>query len=89
MIIPIAKPSETIDVDYSSPLWENEGEAVFFHLQDSSHEFRMGLRDILKCIKVAEEQGIIPSLPKTWWDDLSSTYLEFREYNEPPKNEDR
>ncbi len=81
-----AIPTGKVDKHYDH-ISEDE-ETVYFHLQDSSHEFKMGLKDILKCVKIAEEYGYVPSLPFGWWNSISNNYIEFRIYNEPPDDED-
>ena len=57
-------------------------DTAFFHLKDTAHEFTMSLRDVLKCIKQAEENGLVPKLPQNWWDSVSSHYNEFTTYDE-------
>ena len=49
-------------------------ELAYFHLKDSVHEFTMGLSDILKCLKFAEEEGITPQLPCGWWCEMAAFY---------------
>lgn len=84
--IPISTPSGEIIRHYDVNATDEE--TVFFHLVDTSHEFVMGLKDILKCVKMAEKQGLIPELPGSWWDMISEDYIDFREYHEPPKDEE-
>ena len=42
-------------------------EEYLFHLKDSHHDFTIGLIDILRCLKFAEENGAVPELPTDWW----------------------
>lgn len=79
-----ARPTMDTHRSYSD---ESE-DTIFFHLQDISHEFTMGLGDILKCVQLAEKKGFVPPLPDEWWNDVSDTYIDFRKYNEPPEDED-
>lgn len=39
-------------------------EPCIFELKDSVHTFNIGLLDILKCIKFAEDEGIVPKYLK-------------------------
>ena len=67
--LPVAKPIKEI-TDFS-PARE---EMYFFHLRDSEHEFVMGLKEILQCVRFAEDEGIIPKAPDEWWTFLYGTY---------------
>ena len=49
-------------------------DTVYFLLQDSTHQFTIGLSDILACLKFAEEEGEVPKLPGDWWSTLSMIY---------------
>ena len=62
----------TYDVEKST--CENCFESLLFHLKDSTHEFTIGLIDVLKCIKFAEEEGSLPELPPEWWIDVKNHY---------------
>ena len=81
-----AKP--TMDVFRSYDDKRESEETVFFLLQDSSHEFTMGLSDILKCVQLAEKEGFVPLLPKDWWSTVANSYVDFREYYTPSEDED-
>lgn len=52
-------------------------DALYFLLQDSVHQFTIGLSDVLSCLKFAEEKGEIPELPQSWWIQISDLYPEF------------
>lgn len=45
-------------------------EHFYFHLKDSAHEFTMGLGEIIRCLKFAENEGIVPELPDDWWSAM-------------------
>lgn len=45
-------------------------EHFYFHLKDSVHEFTIGLGEIIKCLKFAEDKGIVPKLPDDWWSAI-------------------
>lgn len=49
-------------------------EPCIFELKDSVHTFSIGLLDILRCIKFAEEEGIVPKLPDKWWISVSQQF---------------
>ncbi|SDP01787.1 hypothetical protein [Desulforhopalus singaporensis] len=50
---------------------ENCDERLIFSLRDDHHEFSLGMRTILECLKFAEEQGEIPKIPRKWWNKIS------------------
>lgn len=54
-------------------------EPCIFELKDSVHTFNIGLLDILKCIKFAEDEGIVPKLPEEWWISISQQFGYFDE----------
>lgn len=49
-------------------------EHFYFHLKDSAHEFTMGLGEIIRCLKFAENEGIVPELPDDWWSAMYACY---------------
>ena len=51
----------------SKVICNNRADDILFHMKDSSHEFAVGLPDILKCLKFAEREGAVPPLPPDWW----------------------
>lgn len=55
-------------------LCDNCFENYLFELQDSDHTFFIGLRDILECLKFAEEQGGVPKLSPEWWLQVKFHY---------------
>lgn len=65
----------TGDVEIRAPSIDAEtNESVWFHMEDSTHKFKMGLGDILSAIRFAEEQGIVPELSNDWWFRVSVLY---------------
>lgn len=58
---------------------ENCFEPCLFELKDIVHTFNIGLLDILKCVKFAEEEGIVPKLPDEWWISVSQQFGYFDE----------
>ena len=50
------------------------GEPLLFAMQDRHHKFSIGLLDVLKCLKVAEDEGYVPPLPDNWWLQIDSNY---------------
>ena len=42
-------------------------EELVFAMQDTQHQFSIGLFTILDCLKIAEKQGYVPPLPDDWW----------------------
>ena len=51
-----------------------EGWQLYFVMKDSVHEFAIGVKDLLECLKFAEEQGEIPPHPEDWWADDTLRY---------------
>ena len=70
--LPTATPTGKITKDFN-PIKDVE-EKVFFHLQDSTHEFTMGLKSILQCLKFAEDENVIPKLPQDFWSAMYGEY---------------
>ncbi|WP_243545465.1 XRE family transcriptional regulator [Pseudodesulfovibrio tunisiensis] len=48
-------------------LCQSCGEEMIFAMQDNHHQFSVGLRTVLYCLKAAEAEGNVPSLPDEWW----------------------
>ncbi len=46
-------------------------EELVFAMRDTHHEFSIGLRTILQCLRIAEQEGNVPVLPHTWWRDIA------------------
>ena len=44
-----------------------EHEVLWFALKKGDECFKMGLSQMLACVKFAERMGEIPSLPEKWW----------------------
>lgn len=52
-----------------------DGEDIlWFSLKKGDIPFKIGLSDILTCLRFAEEQGEVPELPRMWWIRVSSMY---------------
>lgn len=49
-------------------------EDYLFLMQDSHHEFSIGLRTVLACLAFAEREGAIPPLPETWWCKINTHF---------------
>ena len=47
---------------------------LFFVTQDKYRKSLIGLIDVLRCMRVAEEQGDLPPLGKEWWKSVSRRY---------------
>jgi len=47
---------------------------LLFAMQDKYHQFSLGLFTILQCLKIAENEGVIPLLPPDWWWSVESRY---------------
>jgi len=53
---------------------DNCGENLVFAMQDKHHKFSIGIEDVLICLRIAEENGAVPKLPKDWWVDIITRY---------------
>ncbi len=49
-------------------------EELFFAMQDNEHNFSLGLRTVLHCLKLAESNGNIPPLPSKWWISVNNRH---------------
>lgn len=47
-------------------------EPVLFAFQDKHHQFTISLTNILDCLEFAEQQGVIPPIPKNWWHKVKA-----------------
>ncbi len=50
---------------------ESCGEELVFGMKDQHREFSLGLRSVLECLKIAEQEGCVPQLPAQWWADVA------------------
>ena len=51
-----------------------EHEVLWFALKKGDECFKMGLSQMLACVKFAERMGEIPSLPEKWWHAIEDLY---------------
>ncbi|WP_437559496.1 hypothetical protein [Acidithiobacillus sulfuriphilus] len=49
-------------------------EEIVFALRDRHHEFSMDLTTLLQCLRLAEREGGVPELSKTWWIQVARRY---------------
>ena len=47
---------------------------LFFVVKDSYNEAVIGLIDVLKCLRFAEKQGVLPPIADEWWQDACERY---------------
>lgn len=47
---------------------------LLFTMRDNHHDFAMGLFTVLQCLRLAEKEGHVPSLPESWWVQLAVRY---------------
>lgn len=52
-------------------------EELLFAMRDRHHTFSLGLRTVLQCLRLAEEEGNIPSLPPDWWNSVANRHGAF------------
>lgn len=46
-------------------------EQLVFAMKDKTHDFTIGLDIIIECLKIAEDEGCVPKLPESWWNDVN------------------
>lgn len=47
---------------------------LLFAMKDNSHKFSIGLFTILRCLKIAEREGVVPQLSDEWWLLVDNRY---------------
>lgn len=57
---------QILDPDADDTLW--------FSFRKGDQTFKIGLSDLLSCIKFAEEQKELPELPWQWWSQVVGVY---------------
>ena len=67
----------TLDNCTSDKYCDDCGNPCLFHMKDSTHEFTIGLIDILRCVKFAENEGVIPEIESKWWNTVYKRYGDF------------
>ncbi len=55
---------------------EECSEEYLFKMKDNEHEFYMGMKTILQCLSIMEQERIVPQLPNDWWIALMNRYKE-------------
>lgn len=50
-------------------------EDYYFTMRDRYHEFNIGLGPILNCLKIAQEQGAVPTIDSEWWVKVVNRYV--------------
>lgn len=45
-----------------------------FVIADGNNQFNFSVDLILQCLRLAEQQGDIPLLPKEWWCEINRSY---------------
>lgn len=49
-------------------------EDYLFKFKDSYHEFYIPLNDILTCLWLADKEGVIPPIRKSWYNRVHKQY---------------
>ncbi|MEZ6855078.1 XRE family transcriptional regulator [Halodesulfovibrio aestuarii] len=75
------------DSAHSTVACEGCNEEIIFAMEDNFHQFSIGLRTILQCLKVAETEGHVLPLPAQWWTDISNRHKMFEENFVYPQRE--
>ena len=53
---------------------DNCGSPLIFALRCGEAEFSLGLGDVLRCLRIAEEEASVPKLPEKWWSLVRGRY---------------
>ena len=53
---------------------ERCGDSLVFAMQDTQHQFSLGLATVLQCLRIAEQEGHVPALPPEWWWAVEGRY---------------
>lgn len=53
-----------------------ERDQLYFEMRQGNNTFLLGLKDILKCIRLLETMKEIPTAGEKWWQTLAGTYGE-------------
>lgn len=60
--------------DLSESGFNYEKEQLYFEFEINNEKVLIGMRDILVCMKFAEEQGEIPKIGNYFWHQADSLY---------------
>jgi hypothetical protein len=48
---------------------------LVFAMRDNYHDFSIDLLTVLRCLKIAESEHVIPELPNDWWIHIKQAYM--------------
>lgn len=71
---PTIPPKSELTGDVEKILCTECRESYLFSLRNKDHEFSIGLTDVLRCLRFAEEQGAVPPISGQWWIDVIDHY---------------
>ncbi|WP_415713372.1 XRE family transcriptional regulator [Maridesulfovibrio sp.] len=83
----LENPAYTIKDGHELVICDECGEELVFSMQDNYHQFALGLRTVLYCLRVAETEGNIPPLPEDWWLDVDFRHSLDNIFKNYPKRE--
>ena len=75
-----AKLSENAAIDHTD--CEECMEDFLFKMRDTKHEFFIGLSTILRCLRIAEDECLVPKINDEWWIAVINRYGSSFEYKE-------
>lgn len=62
-----------------------ERDQYYFQMQQGEHDFLVGFKDLLRCVRLLEQMGEIPAIGEKWWLQMATLYgndilmLEYKE----------
>lgn len=70
-----------------------ERDQYYFEMQQNEHNFLIGFKDLLTCLRLLEKMGEIPEIGEKWWLQMATLYgndvlmVEFTENHRRKHNE--
>ena len=54
--------------------FEPERDQYYFQMQQDNHQFFVGFKDILTCLRILEKLEEIPEIGNKWWVQMANLY---------------
>lgn len=51
-----------------------ERDQYYFQMKQGEHEFLVGFKDLLACLRLLENLGEIPKISEKWWLQMATLY---------------
>ncbi len=69
----LAVPTGSVYKNDTTEEYDIQRDQLYFEMKDNYHTFQIGLRDLLLCLKFAEDIGELPS-HEAWWLKIMDRY---------------